>query len=316
MKNVLLTVACVVTLQLSANAQGTTYFTAPTTETIQNNALMPADSGMFFCMKKNTTSSSAYWLQNNSLTELKSIGGQYAIVNNINGTYGKQWFTNGNKALFVVINNGTVQGSAIWVSDGTPTGTDTVLSFKYGTNVNIAGMVNNELYFSTTQTSPSYKTTLYKTNFTQVGTSVVKIIANTNLTRNYVDNGKLYLEGYIKTGSSYYNILYAYNTDTTRLLLGYTADKVINDNLYYFGYGQYKRKNLITNVTTTLVMAAGAGTSGNIVNHITHVLGVFKGRLYVKASFTGVNNIADLRIYSGDISNPSTSTITFNELVS
>ncbi|MEQ1734285.1 MAG: T9SS type A sorting domain-containing protein, partial [Bacteroidia bacterium] len=32
--------------------------------------------------------------------------------------------------------------------------------------------------------------------------------------------------------------------------------------------------------------------------------------------FTGVNNIADLRIYSGDISNPSTSTITFNELVS
>jgi hypothetical protein len=139
-------------------AQGYTFFTAPNAETIQQNAIMPADSGVYFCMKKNATQSSLYWLKNNALTEVKGVGTQYDVVLSQNGTYGKQWFTYNNKALFVAYSQYT-GGSAVFITDGTTLGTDTLLTYKYGTNVNIAGMIGTDLYFSTTSLTP-YQTVL------------------------------------------------------------------------------------------------------------------------------------------------------------
>jgi len=190
-------------------AQGYSFFTTSGGETIQQNAIMPADSGVYFCMIKNASQSSLYWLKNNTLTEVKSIGSDYTLVANENGSYGKQWFTSGNMALFASLYAfGGLRTSAVWVTDGTTLGTDTLFTYGYGTNVNIASMIGNDLYFSTTSNTP-YQTVLYKTDFTKAGTSIVKTITKTNLNWNYVDNQKLYLNGYLKSGAYSYGVLYS-----------------------------------------------------------------------------------------------------------
>ncbi|MDD4991330.1 MAG: T9SS type A sorting domain-containing protein [Paludibacter sp.] len=295
-----------------AQAQGYTFFTAQNAETIQQNAIMPADSGVYFCMKKNATQSSLYWLKNNALTEVKSIGTQYDVVLSQNGTYGKQWFTYNNKALFVAYSQYTA-GGAVFVTDGTTLGTDTVLTYKYGTNVNIAGMIGSDLYFSTTSLTP-YQTVLYKTDFTKAGTSVVKTITKTNLNTNYIDNQKLYLSGYLKSGVSSYAVLYAYAADTTRLLLGqnFFPAKVINGNLYAYANGiSFTRKNLTTNVVSSVYIPDTQ--EGDRIIHVDQVLGIQNNKLFIQVNLAGPNNIANRRIYAGDIS-AATGTINFSEV--
>ena len=168
MKALLLFAFSFLFFQFAAMSQGYTFFSAPGGETIQKNAIMPAETGVYFAMQKSASSSSLYWLKENVLTEIKGIGNQYASVYSSNGTYGKQWFTYNDHALFVSLNglSGT-RSSAIWITDGTASGTDTLLTFGYGTNVNIAGMIGNELHFSITSLTP-YQTVLYKTDFTKV----------------------------------------------------------------------------------------------------------------------------------------------------
>jgi hypothetical protein len=293
-------------------AQGYTFFTAPNAETIQQNAIMPADSGVYFCMKKNATQSSLYWLKNNALTEVKGVGTQYDVVLSQNGTYGKQWFTYNNKALFVAYSQYT-GGSAVFITDGTTLGTDTLLTYKYGTNVNIAGMIGTDLYFSTTSLTP-YQTVLYKTDFTKVGTSVVKTITKTNLSNNYIDNQKLYLSGYLKSGASSYAVLYAFAADTTRLILGqnFFPAKVINGNLYAYANGStFTRKNLVTNVVSSVYIPDTQ--EGDRINHVDQVLGIQNNKLFIQINLTGPNNIANRRIYAGDIS-ATTGTINFAEI--
>ena len=285
-------------------ALGYTFFTAPGAEAIEQNAIMPADSGVYFCMKKNATQSSLYWLKNNVLTEIKSIGSQYNSVINENGSYGKQWFTSENKVLFVVKDN-YYQGGLVYVSNGTAIGTDTVFTFKYGSNVSIAGMIGNELYFSTTSLTP-YQTVLYKTDFTKAGTSIVKTITKTNLNWNYVDNQKLYLNGNLKIGNNYYGVLYSFGTDTTRLLLGQNAPlaKVINGNLYaYQTPSFFTRKNLTTNVVSSVYIPDTKEVER--VNHVAKILGIQNNKLFIQANLAGPDNIPNLRIYAGDISSTS-----------
>jgi len=295
-------------------AQGYSFFTAPGAETIQQNAIMPADSGVYFCMIKNASQSSLYWLKNNILTEVKSIGSDYTVVTNENGSYGKQWFTSGNKALFASLYAfGGLRTSAVWVTDGTTLGTDTLFTYGYGTNVNIAGMIGNDLYFSTTSNTP-YQTVLYKTNFTKAGTSIVKTITKTNLNWNYIDNQKLYLNGYLKSGAYSYGVLYSYGTDTTRLLLGQNTSlaKVINGNLYAYQTPSYfTRKNLTTNVVSSVYIP----DTKEVVrfNHVAKILGVQNNKLFIQVNLAGPDNIPNLRIYAGDISS-ATGTINFIEI--
>lgn len=313
LKKLLFAIACIYCASTGMlQAQGYTFFTAPGTETIQQNAIMPADSGVYFCMKKNETQSSLYWLKNNALTEVKSIGNQHNSVFNENGSYGQQWFTSGNNALFVVKDTYN-QGGLVYVSNGTEIGTDTVFTFKYNTNVRIAGMIGNELYFSTTSLNP-YQTVLYKTNFTKAGTSIVKIITKTNLNWNYVDNQKLYLNGYLKSGAYSYGVLYSYGTDTTRLLLGQNTSlaKVINGNLYaYLTPSYFTRKNLTTNVVSNVYIP----DTKEVVrfNHVAKILGVQNNKLFIQVNLAGPDNIPNLRIYAGDISS-ATGVINFIEI--
>jgi hypothetical protein len=295
-------------------AQGYTFFTAPGAETIEQNAIMPAESGVYFCMKKNATQSSLYWLQNNVATEVKNVGNQNSVVINENGSYGKQWFTFQNKALFMTFYGlPGVRTSGVWVTDGTALGTDTLFTYGYGTNVNIAGMIGNELYFSTTSNTP-YQTVLYKTDFTKAGTSIVKTITKTNLNWNYVDNQKLYLNGYLKSGAYSYGVLYSFGTDTTRLLLGQNTAlaKVINGNLYaYLTPSYFTRKNLSTNVVSSVYIP----DTKEVVrfNHVAKILGVQNNKLFIQVNLTGPDNIPNLRIYAGDISS-ATGTINFVEI--
>jgi len=295
-------------------AQGYSFFTTSGGETIQQNAIMPADSGVYFCMIKNASQSSLYWLKNNTLTEVKSIGSDYTLVANENGSYGKQWFTSGNMALFASLYAfGGLRTSAVWVTDGTTLGTDTLFTYGYGTNVNIAGMIGNDLYFSTTSNTP-YQTVLYKTDFTKAGTSIVKTITKTNLNWNYVDNQKLYLNGYLKSGAYSYGVLYSYGTDTTRLLLGQNTAlaKVINGNLYAYQTPSYfTRKNLATNVVSSVYIADTK--EGDRINHVAKILGVQNNKLFIQANLAGPDNIPNLRIYVGDIS-AATGTINFTEI--
>jgi hypothetical protein len=298
-----------------ALSQGYTFFTAPGTETIQKNAIMPAETGVYFAMQKSASSSSLYWLKENVLTEVKSIGNQYASVFSSNGTYGKQWFTYGDRTLFVSLNgfNGT-RSSAIWISDGTESGTDTLLTFGYGSNVNIAGMIENQLYFSITSLTP-YQTALYKTDFTRSGTALVKSIGNTNLTWNYVDQGVLYLNGYVKKGPYSYAVLYAYTTDTTRLITGtnYFPARVINGNLYAYADGRnLTRQNLTTKVVTNFYFPDTQ--EGDRIYHADQVIGIQNNKLYLKCNLSlSANNIANCRIYVGNM-NDAKSTIEFAEL--
>ena len=295
-------------------AQGYAFFTALGVETIQQNAIMPADSGVYFCMKKNATQSSLYWLKNNILTELNSVGNQNSVVIKENGSYGKQWFTFGNKALFMTLYGLPGQRtSGVWVSDGTALGTDTLFTYGYGTNVNIAGMIGNDLYFSTTSLTP-YQTVLYKTNFTKAGTSIVKTITKTNLSNNYIDNQKLYMSGYAKRGIYDYAALYAFDSDTTLLILGqnFFPAKVINGNLYsYQSFYDFTRKNLATNVVSTAYIPDTK--EGDRSNRVYDVLGIQNNKLFIKVNFAGPNSVPNLRIYVGDISAVS-GTINFTEL--
>lgn len=282
--------------------QGSTFFATPNGETFQQNAFMPSDSGVYLCLKKNSNSASLYWLINQQFTELKGVGSNYATVFSYAGT-AKQWYTHNNKVLFVVKDQLT-QGSAVWISDGTPNGTDTIFTAAYGTNVNIAGMIGNDLYFSSVSLTP-YQTKIYKTDFTKAGTSVVKTISGTNLNTNYIDNNVLYLNGYIKFSNTFYSILYSFQTDTTRLLLGYpySTSRVINGDLYYFGYGQNKKRNLTTNVSTTINFST-SNTS------VAEIMGVKNGKLLVKANLSLTAN--DFRPYVADV---NSSNIILSELL-
>jgi hypothetical protein len=295
-------------------AQGYTLFTAPGAETMQQNAIMPADSGVYFCMKKNATQSSLYWLKNNALTELKTVGNQNSVVFKENGSYGKQWFTYGNKALFMTIYGlPGVRTSGVWVTDGTALGTDTLFTYGYGTNVNIAGMIGNELYFSTTSNTP-YQTVLYKTDFTKAGTTIVKTITKTNLSNNYIDSQKLYMSGYLKSGAFSYAVLYSFGTDTTRILMGenFFPAKVINGNLYsYQSFYDFTRKNLTTNVVSTAYIPDTK--EADRIYRVYDVLGIQNNKLFIKANLAGPNSVPNLRIYVGDIS-AATGKINFTEL--
>jgi len=315
MKKLLLSITVAALVSLTMFAQSTTFLTSTNNETTQKNAIMPAQNGVYVAMQKTTTSSSLYWYQNNILSEVKSIGNQLASVYNSNGSYGKQWFTNGNNALFVSQNGLTgTRSSAIWYTDGTSAGTDTVLTFAYGTNVNIAGMIGTDLYFTVISLTP-YQTLLYKTNFTKAGTSLVKTIGKTNLNWNYVDNGVLYLNGYVKIATYSYSVLYSYTSDTTRLLLGsnFFPAKVINGNLYAYANGSsITKKNLTSNVVTNFYFPDTK--EGDKVSHIDEIVGVFKDKLYLKCNLSlSSNNIANYRLYTGNITETG-STINFTEL--
>ncbi len=301
--------------QFAAISQGYTFFTAPGSQTIQKNAIMPAETGVYFAMQKSSSSSSLYWLKDNVLTEVKKIGNQFASVYSTNGTYGKQWFTNGDRALFVSLNGFSgVRSSAVWITDGTTSGTDSLFTFGYGINVNIAGMIGNELYFSTTSLTP-YQTVLYKTDFTKVGTKLVKTIGTTNLTWNYIDNGVLYLNGYVKKANLSYTVLYSYTTDTTRLITGsnYFPAQVINGNLYAYADGRnLTRKNLSTKVVTSFYFPKTQEGEG--INHIDQIIGIQNNKLYLKGNISlSANNIANCRIYVGNMTDAK-STIDFTEL--
>ena len=315
MKKLLLFAFSFLFFQFAAMSQGYTFFTAPGPQTIQKNAIMPAETGVYFAMQKSSSSSSLYWLKDNVLTEVKSIGNQYASVYSSNGSYGKQWFTNGDRALLVSQNglSGT-RSSAVWITDGTASGTDTLLTFAYGTNVNIAGMIGNKLYFSITSLTP-YQTVLYKTDFTKAGTNLVKTIGTTNLTWNYVDNGVLYLNGYVKKANLSYAVLYSYTTDTTRLITGanYFPARVINGNLYAYADGRnLTRKNLITKVVTSFYYPDTK--EGERIAHIDQIIGIQNNKLYLKGNISlSANNIANCRIYVGNMADTK-STIDFVEL--
>jgi hypothetical protein len=249
------------------------------------------------------------------LTEVKSIGNQFASVYSNNGTYGKQWFTNGNNVMFVSQNGFTgSRSSAVWMSNGTVSGTDTLLTYAYGSNVNIAGMIGNDLYFSVTSLTP-YRTLLYKTNFTKSGTILVKSIGNTNLTWNYVDNGVLYLNGYVKKAQYFYAVLYSYASDTTRLITGenYFPAKVINGNLYAYTNGRdLTRKNLATKVVTNFYFPDTK--EQDRPRHVDQIIGIQNNKLYLKCNLSlSANNIANCRIYVGNMLD-NKSTIEFTEM--
>jgi hypothetical protein len=315
MKALLLFAFSFLFLQFAAMSQGYTFFSAQGGETIQKNAIMPAETGVYIAMQKSASSSSLYWLKDNVLTEIKSIGNQYASVYSTNGTYGKQWFTHGDRALFVS-QNGFIntRSSAVWITDGTASGTDTLFTFGYGTNVNIAGMIGNELYFSITSLTP-YQTVLYKTDFTIIGTVLVKSIGKTNLTWNYVDNGVLYLNGYVKKGIYSYAVLYAYSTDTTRLITGenYFPAKVIKGNLYAYADGRnLTRQNLTTKAVTSFYFPDTK--EEDRTSHVDQIIGILNDKLYLKCNLSlSANNIANCRIYVGNMTDAK-STIDFTEL--
>ncbi|MBS1636272.1 MAG: T9SS type A sorting domain-containing protein [Bacteroidetes bacterium] len=280
------------------HAQVYAYFNSPNNETVYYSAIMPADSGLFFGMNKANNNSSIYWLQNNTLTEIKSVSGatNYAATfpDNIGGY--KQWYTSGNKALFVV-NDPSPYKNTLWVTDGTTGGTDSLFSSgDYNTKFYMGGMIGTDFYFTVTFLSPK-KTLLYKTDFTKAGTVLVKTINNTNLFWPYTDNNTLYLHGYVGS-SAQYDVLYKFTTDTTRLLLGYAYGnaRVINGDLYYGISSVLNKKNLTTNVVTVL---------NNSFNFSTNqILGMFKNKLYV----VGANTTA------GTQQNLYTSNGTFNSL--
>jgi len=315
MKTLLLFAFSLLFFQFAAMSQGYTFFSAPGGETIQKNAIMPAETGVYIAMQKSASSSSLYWLKDNVLTEIKSIGNQYASVYSVNGTYGKQWFTYGDRALFVSLNGLTgTRSSAIWITDGTASETDTLITFGYGSNVNIAGMIGNELYFSITTLTP-YQTVVYKTDFTRSGTALVQSIGNTNLTWNYVDSGVLYLNGYVKKANLSYAVLYSYTTDTTRLITGtnYFPAQVINGNLYAYADGRnLTRQNLSTKAVTKFYFPDTQ--EGDRIYHIDQIIGIQNNKLYLKCNLSlSANNIANCRIYVGNMTDAK-STIDFAEL--
>jgi hypothetical protein len=305
MKKILSTFTILLLLQTGLFAQGNTYFTSPNGETIMQNALMTADSGLYFCMQKDAKNSSLYWLKNGALSEVKNIGSNYATVFSLNGSYNQQWFTKNNKALFVIKDQFT-QGGSIWITDGTSAGTDSVLAFGYGTNVSIAGMIGNDLYYSVIYeplTTPTY-TILYKTNFTKAGTIAVKTFNKTNLSFSYVDNGVAYLSGhYTISPGAYYFIKYSFLTDTTRLYYGSNViSKAINGDLY--NLTSNTKKNMTTNVVTNIDMGLSKAKG-------VEILGILKGKIYVKCNLSTTGN--DFRLYTGDV-NPTTGPIKLLEL--
>ncbi|MFZ4797566.1 MAG: T9SS type A sorting domain-containing protein [Bacteroidia bacterium] len=306
MKKILSTLTILFLLQIGLFAQGNTFFTSPNSENIMQNVLMTADSGLYFCMQKDAKNTSLYWLKNGALSEVKNIGSNYAVVFSSNGTHGKQWFTKNNKALFVVKDQFT-QGGSIWLTDGTSNGTDSVLAFAYGTNVSIAGMIGNDLYYSVINTTLN-TTILYKTNFTKSGTVAVKTFNKTNLSFSYVDNGVAYLSGhYTVSPGAYYFIKYSFLTDTTRLIYGSTAiSKAINGDLYTLSgnASQYSKKNMTTNVVTNIEYSTSYTSAEEI-------LGVLKGKLFVKSNIS--LTAKDYRIYTADI-NPTSGKIRLVEL--
>jgi hypothetical protein len=309
MKKLLLTITILFSLQIGLFAQGNTFFTSPNAENIMQNALMTADSGLYFCMQKDAKNTSLYWLKNGALTEVKNIGSNYAAVFSSNGSYGQQWYTKNNTAM-IVIKDQFTQGGSIWLTDGTNNGTDSVLSFGYGTNVTIAGMIGNDLYYSVIYeplVTPTY-TILYKTNFTKAGTVAVKTFNKTNLSWSYIDNGVAYLSGhYTVSPGAYYFIKYSFLTDTTRLFYGSNViSKAIKGDLYMLSgnASQYSKKNLTTNVVTNIEFSTSYTTA-------VEILGVLKGKLFVKSNIS--LTAKDYRIYTADI-NPTSGNIRLVEL--
>ncbi len=75
MKTLLLFAFSILFSQFAAMSQGYLFFNAPDSETIQKNAIMPAETGVYFAMQKSVSSSSLYWLKNNVLTEVTFLFG-------------------------------------------------------------------------------------------------------------------------------------------------------------------------------------------------------------------------------------------------
>ncbi len=260
----------------TAKSADFTFYSSINSEILFYNAIIPADSAIFMGMAKSNNHLSLYWIKNNVSTELKTLSTRSLFASTVQDEVGsyKQWFSNGNNALFVV-NETSPDKRTLWITDGTSGGTDSIFSTtNYQTKFFMGGMIGKDFYFTVTTQTP-YATLLYKTDFTKSGTVLVQTINNTNLFWPYVDNQTLYLDGYVKRSATY-AVLYKYTSDTTNLLMGYgyATSRVINGDLYYGGL--YK-KNLTTSVITNLT-----NTFSFTLNEI---LGLFNGKIYL----TGTN---------------------------
>ncbi len=188
------------------------------------DSLVTTNSGLGITIRGNI-GDTLFYTNNVSGTLWKSHGGTPEIIDTINGS---TYTIIGNK-IFITV------GNSLWISDGTNTGTNQVISMAF---IGESAVYNGKLYFQGSNVTGNHE--LYSSDGTLAGTSLVKeIFANTSMYGGsdpqffIVYNNELYFYAYDGTN---YGI---FKTDGTSAGTVYITNSSFNNNAKIFQNKMY-----------------------------------------------------------------------------